>query len=203
MSRAIVKSLIGIVCCCLCLTGCGEEELTSIAITLNEDGSGTVRLAGLRVPAQPAVFEQHVQGVRFDDRGRVQFDASIGSFSNIESLNIGGITFSHTAKDGSELLVVTVPKEGAAWAKMLTPSERDRTAAAAAFAADGKMKRVGDKIKISITLPRDVVAANTGPRTRGVSSKIKQNQAILLLPTEVAEHVGSPLKWHVTWSDLD
>ena len=201
MSRAFVKPLMGLVVCCLCMTGCGEEDLTSIAITLNADGSGTVRLAGLRVPTQPAAFEQHVQGVEFDDRGRVQFDASMGAFSNIESLNIGGITFSHMAKDGSELLVVTVPREGAAWAKMLAPSERDRTAAAAAFAADGKMMRVGDTIKITITVPRDVLAANTAPYARGVSSKMKKNQAILLLPAEAAEHRGTPLKWHITWSD--
>lgn len=201
MPRTFVKPLMGLVVCCLWMTGCGEEDLTSIAITLNADGSGTVRLAGLRVPTQPAAFEQHAQGVEFDDRGRVQFDASMGGFSNIESLNIGGITFSHTAKDGSELLVVTVPRDGAAWAKMLAPSERDRTAAAAAFAADGKMKRVGDTIKISITVPRDVLAANTAPYQRGVSSKMRKNQAILLLPAETAEHRGTPLKWHITWYD--
>ena len=84
MSRAFVKPLMGLVVCCLCITGCGEEELTSIAIMLTPDGSGTVRLAGLRVPTQPAGFEQHTQGVEFDDRGRVQFDASMGAFANIE-----------------------------------------------------------------------------------------------------------------------
>ena len=200
MSRAFVKSLMLLAVCSLWMSGC-DEELTSIAITYNADGSGTVRLAGLRVPTQPAAFEQHVQGVEFDDRGRVQFDASKGTFSSIESLNIGGITFSHTAKDGSELLVVTVPRDGAAWARMLTPSEGDRSAAAAAFDADGTMKSVGEKIKISITVPSEVIAANTGPHTRGVTSTMKENQVILLFPAKAAEQSGKPLKWHITWAD--
>jgi hypothetical protein len=178
------------------LGACGEEDATSIRITLKPDLSGTVITSSIHTPAQPTPAEAAANGVTFSARGGVA--VAKGAFTDIRTIKLADLTFAHATTGSQQTLIVTIPRgPKALWPATLSiPAEADRKKAAAIV---DEKSRVGETLKLEVTLP--VKVANTGfnGKARGASTSSEDTKATFLVPVDVAYQPGDPLVWYINY----
>lgn len=182
------------------LAGCGEEDLTSIRVSINADGSGTIMASAVSVPDQRSGIEAGTVGATWSDR--VTITAVSGSFAVLSQLVVGGISFDQNVSgSGMVSLDVVVPLgPEARWTKMISPMTPDqRVQSARAFDRDGRLKSLGSTFKMVIELPSDVVSTGVAPRLSGVFPSSRDNTVELLIPVDTALAETGSLRWSVTW----
>jgi hypothetical protein len=186
-------------------TGCDEEQLGAINITLQKDLSGNIHLV---VPEAGPISRQvsnRTQGIQLQSTATIE--SRSGEFENVNALDIGGITFDATILDGGFAIVrVTIPTQSdAEWMRMFTlMNAEDRAHASEALPIKVDSKTLGTLVKISIELPGTVVSS--GVKGIGGTNSFKRSKASLMLDTiTIQNHAASisgspkPLVWHVTW----
>ncbi len=182
------------------LAGCDEEDLTSIRVSVNADGSGTIMASAVAVPQEPTGIERGTVGATWSDR--VTVTAAVGTFDSLTQLVVGGISFNHDVSASGMMTLSVVLPLGAEtqWAKMISPmSPAQRGESARAFDRAGKIKSLGATLKMVIELPNEVVSTGVTPRLSGVSPSNKHNTAVLLIPVDTALEATGSLRWHLTW----
>lgn len=182
------------------LAGCDDEDLTSIRVSINADGSGTIMASAVAVPEEPTGIERGTVGATWSDR--VTVTAATGTFETLSQLVVADISFSQVVSaSGIVTLAVVLPLGAEAqWTKMISPmSQAQREESARAFDRDGKIKSLGSKLKLVIELPNDVVGNGVTPRLSGVSPSNKDNVAELLIPVDTALEATGSLQWLLTW----
>ncbi len=182
------------------LAGCDEEDLTSIRVSINADGSGTIMASAVAVPQEPTGIERGTVGATWSDR--VTVTAAAGTFETLSRLVVADISFRHVeSASGMVTLSVVLPLGAEAqWTKMISPmSPAQRGESARAFDRDGKIKSLGSTFKMVIELPNDVVGNGVTPRLSGVSPSNKRNTAVRLIPLDTALEATGSLQWHLTW----
>jgi len=182
------------------LAGCDEEDLTSIRISFDADGSGTIMASAVAVLDQPTGIEAGTMGATWSDR--VTMTAAAGAFETLSELVVGGISFHHDMSASDMMsLSVTIPLGAeAGWTTMISPmTPAQRAESARAFDRDGRIKSLGSTFKMVIELPSDVVGNGVTPRLTGVSPSTRHNTATLLIPVDTALAATGSLTWHLTW----
>lgn len=182
----------------LALAGCGEEDATSVRITLNAQGGGTVLTSAIAQPTTPGPLEAASSGATFTHRGAV--NVAKGEFADVSGLKIADLTFA-LDRGSANTLVVTLPRGSAAqWPALLSiPDGEARKRATAALDSANAASRLGQTAKLEITLPTDVVASGFQGKARGAASSHAENVATLLVPMDVAFESGEPIRWFITW----
>lgn len=183
------------------LTACGEEDATSVRIQVNEDWTGTIIASSIVIPPQPSPAESAADGATWESRGAISM--AKGTFADISRLKIADMSFEYGGAGASGFIRVNLPRgPNAQWPKALTiPSGEQRAAVAKALDPKEQASRLGQVMKIELTVPGTVVSASVKGKGRGLSSAQEQTIATLLVPVDVAMDPadGQPLVWHVTW----
>ncbi len=186
---------------CLSLGGCDESDLTSIRVTLDADGSGTIRVSSVAMPAEPNAIERASTGAAWSNR--VNINVSTGQFTSISHLVVGEITFAADVTDqGMGHLEVVVPLgPDTRWMTTILPmSDQHRAGPAWPFDYTGKVKSLGSALKVVIELPSDIVASGVTTEIPGVSASSKKNTATLTVPVDADMPGGDSIRWHLTWT---
>jgi hypothetical protein len=213
----------------LALTGCGEEDATSIKINLtgkdasgNPDFSGEVIASSVVIAAEdpgsgttpgdgPGPVERASSGVTWQTRAALVM--SRGTFAKLDQLTLADLRFEPgTTSAGATFLKVIVPRgPQAKWAPLLTTTDEPRRKrAAAALAPDAAASPIGATASLVINLPPGfrVVSSGVTGRGRGLAAGMDVRTATLTVPVEVAlggglstgdAPVTEPLIWHITW----
>ncbi len=183
------------------LSACGEEDATSIRIQVNDDWTGTILASSVIIPAEAGPAESAVSGATWESRGAIAM--AKGTFTDISKLKIADMTFEYGGAGVSRVIRVSLPRgPNAQWPKALTiPSGEQRKAVTTALDPKDEASRLGQVMKIELTVPGTVVSASIRSKGRGLSSAQEQTIATLLVPVDVALDPadGQPLVWHVTW----
>ncbi|MGQ0627852.1 MAG: hypothetical protein ACT4PL_07100 [Phycisphaerales bacterium] len=197
--------------CSLLLSGCGEEEVSSIRITLKDDLSGTLSSRSVTIPsaANPPAVEGATQGVTWGARGEVVM--ATGTFADLSALKIADITFECDGKNPMAARVLVPRGPQAQWPKLLTVTDRElRERTAAALAPEVKRPTAGSVLTIAVKLPPGMRAVTSGVKGlgRGLNATMESTLVTLTVPVEVALGAGQsepnkivtePLSWHFTW----
>lgn len=182
------------------VAGCDESDLSSIHVSVNSDGSGTVRLNSVSVPDSSGALEGTSAGVEW--AGRVNLRSSIGSFTSLDGLRSAGIVFeTNTTERGIRSVDVIVPLAAdATWRQLFSPnSVAQRIEAAEAFDATGRAKSIGCALKIVVELPAEVIAGGITRTKARLKHKTSGKVATLSLPVDIESDVDAVV-WHLTWA---
>lgn len=190
----------GLAAATLLLAGCGEEDATSVKITLNPGGGGEVLASSLSIPAQPGPVESGSSGAAWSARAVV--NVAKGTFADINALKIADLSF-EVVGTSQEMLVVTLPRgTSARWPVTLSiPDVGTRAQATGALDPGAKQRasRFGTTVKLEVTLPGNVVATGVNGKTAAIQATFDERTATLLVPVDEAFKSGEPLRWHVSW----
>ena len=182
------------------LPGCGEEDATSVKITLRDGRAGEVLVSGLSIPGQAGPAEGGSAGATWSARAAVH--VAKGAFADINGLKVADIGFEVVGTD-SAMLVVTLPRgAGARWPAALSiPDASARASATSALdpTAKERASRFGTTVKLEITVPGRVVATGTNAKSAAVQASFDEQVATLLVPVDEAFKSGDPIRWHVSW----
>lgn len=213
LARVINRSLLPFaIAATLLVAGCGEEDATSLRITLNADQSGEVLASAIALPETPGPIEAASSGADWNARAAVH--VARGKFASIDALKVADLGFevidapskgsAGSASSAQRLLVVTLPRgPEARWLRLLTIPQgdvRQRATAALDPAAKTRASRYGTVAKIEITLPGAVISNGFQGKVRGATSAADDRVATLMVPVEAAFETGEPIRWHLTWS---
>jgi hypothetical protein len=182
------------------LSGCDENDAVSIQVKLKDDGSGTLTVSGMLLPAEPSKVEAASQGVQFDRR--VELSAASGRFTALTGATVADITFnSGEGEGGFRFVKVVVPQgAGAQWPDAFVPfDERARLDAAGALDPSGKSKDIGSNLKVVIELPAPAIGNGVTGKVRATKASIEGSTATLIVPIQNSRAGTEPLVWHLTW----
>jgi hypothetical protein len=189
-----------IVGACLPAAGCGEQDLTSIRLSLNDDGSGRITVVSVEAPDQGFAVEGASSGVSWSRR--VSVNASAGEFSDATALEVADIDFHWGVGDeGMGRLKVVVPLGSERrWVRTIAPiTENQRTELAETFDPTGAVKTVGASVRIVVELPGNVVSSGAVPARGGTAASHKKNTATLTVPVDFKAPHREAIVWHITW----
>ncbi len=185
---------------CLFGMGCDEDDVVFIRIEMNDDLSGTLTTCGVRIPDGSTDFGGGVGGVKWETRARLE--CATGSFSRLEDLRIGDLTFSGgVLDDGFSYMKATLPRgSSASWPRELLPETiAERRAALLALDPKGRAGRIGTSIKLEILLPGTMVSQGVQPVLPGVEVEKEKNKSIVVFPLKRVTEEGDPVVCHLTW----
>lgn len=189
------------------ISGCGEEDLTSIRITIEESGKGKIVSTVIRLEnVENAPIKKAASGANWKEQG-VAIVVHEATFDEISKVQIADIRPSVSGN----LFRLAIPLgPSARWPKILAASEKDAEIINAVSREQGLTipSKVGAKFKFTVCLPGEIIA-------KGFSSKIAeessggllsfgsesgQNEATLMIPLKtVRESTEKELVWEVTW----
>jgi hypothetical protein len=210
LARVLNRSLLPFaIAATLLVAGCGEEDATSLRITLNADQSGEVLTSAIALPETPGPIEAASSGADWNARAAVH--VARGKFASIDALKLADLGFEvidapskGSGSSAQRLLVVTLPRgPEARWLRLLTIPQgdvRQRATAALDPAAKSRASRYGTVAKIEITLPGPVISNGFQGKVRGATSAADDRVATLMVPVEAAFETGEPIRWHLSWS---
>jgi hypothetical protein len=190
----------GVSVACLLGSACGEEDLTSIRLSLREDGSGTITVVSVEAPAEGAAVEGAVSGVTW--KKRVSVNAAAGDFADPSRLKVADISFDWGVGDGGmgRLRVMVPLGADRRWVRTIAPIPEDqRSELAETFDPTGKIKTISASVRIVVELPRDVVSSGAAPAGRGITASHKKNTATLTVPVDLKAARDESAHWHITW----
>lgn len=179
---------------------CDEGDATSLQITVDANMAGSLSLCRLTIPDAAATSENEATGVAWQHRAALT--CTTGRFGNLDELTVADMTFSHEAEeDGHTYLRIELPRgPSARWPALLTVTAAGaRRTALSAFDPTGRMKEVGENLRLVVLLPQDVGTHGALPTMGGVTASADKREASLLVPLTVALTDGPPLVWTVTW----
>jgi hypothetical protein len=179
---------------------CDETDAVAVRIRVEPDLSGVVATSGVRVPDPAAPMEHVSSGVTWT--GRLNLVCALGEFESLSELAIEDVTF-EAGSAGATLsyVEVTLPRgPQARWPRALVPlSEDERRDAARTLDPAGRLRAVGDTVKLELELPERVIGHGLSSRTLGAKEKADGTKATLVVPLASALEPGEPLIWNVTW----
>lgn len=185
--------------------GCDETDATSIRITLNADGSGTVRTSQLLAPESGKATSQSPEGLRsvgIDWNAGAAVRVSTGTFGSIDQLALGGMRCELLASDGGDrtLRVGLLRGSTARWASGVgIADEQSRRRLAGAIDPEGDSPNLGERVKIVVDLPADAVSSGVSTTMRGMESFIEDDRAVLIVPVSLAVEDGPEIVWFINW----
>lgn len=182
------------------LAACDETDAVAVRVRLSQDLSGTLTTTALVEPADGGSLPGAAKGATWTARASLLSNA--GSFERVSELALGDLEFAGgTDPSGMGWLQVTLPRGAeSTWAKLLVPLDVDaRAHAARALDPSGKSDKVGDTIRIEVTLPSNVVGNGLTNKSRGMKIDAEAATASLIVPLDAMLATGEPLVWHVTW----
>ncbi len=195
-SRALLGAIIAVAG--FSLAGCNEEPL-SIRITLDADGSGTIKVISVAAPDQAGAAERGSRGARWSDR--VSVSAESGAFADLAQLAVADITFQRALDRDMGLLDVIIPLgTHVQWVADLAPlAEADRTRLAGVFDPAGRARSIGASLRIEIELPGRIVSSGAMPGGQGIMASHEGTIATLNVPVGATVQYHDTVRWHVAW----
>jgi hypothetical protein len=184
----------------LFLSGCEEDDATSLRVRLAADLSGTIHTSALVRPAGPGAAEQATVGASFDTR--VDLNGASGRFPALAGLRVADIQFgAGTPEGGLRWLRVELPGGAdARWPEVFMPlSEEERSAAANALDPEGNARDLGKSFKLEIDLPTEVISNGATGKVRGTKHSSDGTKATLVVPIAAMREAKDPLVWQITW----
>ena len=189
------------------ISGCGEEDLTSVKLSIEASGKGKIVSTVIRVEdVKDDPIKKATSGASWKEQ-RVSVVVQEATFNDISKVQIADIRLSVSGN----LFRLTLPLgKSAQWTGILAVSEKDaevmnKLAKEQGLAIPGK---VGVKFKFTVCLPGKVIAKGCTPKIAEESSgglltfgsEGAQNEATLVIPLEkVRESTEKELVWEVTW----
>ena len=200
-TRRLVLALAAVA---MLLSACGEDNFGSLRIAVNDDFSGKLLVVRLSDREQLAVSRGDVTAV--DWEGAAEVSTAAGSFSNLDELQFGEITF-ETGRNPKGLRYVRVhlPRgPDVRWPAMLTTTTLEQRAQMQLGAGDtplskGSVELLGTTVKLEINLPRPPVGHGVTNPGRGIKESAKRSTVSLVMNVERLLAADEPLTWHVTW----
>jgi hypothetical protein len=200
MNRVRFQWFAGGLVLALGIAGCDENDLVSLRIRVNEDGSGTLVTSALANPAGPGAVEQGGRGVAWRDR--LSLECASGAFDSIGKLAVEDLVFSSSGGgESSHSIEIALPcGPEAKWLRTFVPlSVDERKRLAPLFDPTGNVKSIGAKIKIVIDLPVAPTAHGVLPIVNGVKESVDGQEATLLVPVDTALASTRSMTWQLTW----
>lgn len=182
------------------LAACDETDAVAIRVRLDPDLSGTLTTTALVEPADGGAVPGATKGAQWTAKASLLSNAA--SFDRISDVSLGDLTFAGGADpSGLCFLQVTLPRGDAnSWAKLLVPLDVDaRAHAARALDPSGRSDKVGDTIRLEVTLPSNAIGNGLTGKTRGMKVSADGAVATLVVPLDGMLAAGDPLVWHLTW----
>ena len=189
------------------ISGCGEEDLTSIKISIEASGKGKIVSTVIRVEdVKDDPIKKATSGANWKEQ-RVSVVVQEATFNDISKVQIADIRLSVSGN----LFRLTIPLgKSARWTGILAASEKDaevinKLGKKQGLAIPGK---VGAKFKFTVYLPSKVIAKGCSPKIAEESSggllsfgsEGAQKEATLVIPLKkVRESTEKELVWEVTW----
>ena len=195
-----VIHVLGVSVACLAASACGEEDLTTVRLSLREDGSGTITVVSVEAPAEGAAVEGAASGVAW--KRRVSVHAAAGEFADASLLTVSDIAFDWGVGDGGMAWLQVVVPLGAdrRWVGIFAPIPEDqRSELAETFDPTGTVKTISASMRIVVELPRDVVSSGAVRVGRGIAASHKKNIATLAVPVDLTALHDESIVWHITW----
>mgnify|MGYP005667668135 CR=1 FL=1 len=191
----------------LSISGCGEEDLTSVKLSIEASGKGKIVSTVIRVEdAKDDPIKKATSGAKWKEQ-RISVVVQEATFDDISKVQIAGIRLSVSGN----LFRLTIPLgKSARWTEILAASENDadvinKLSEEQGIAIPGK---VGAKFKFVVSLPGKVIAKGFSPKIAEESSggllsfgsEGAQNEATLVIPLKKArESTEKELVWEITW----
>jgi hypothetical protein len=191
----------------LSISGCGEEDLTSVKLAIEASGKGKIVSTVIRVEdVKDDPIKKATSGADWKKR-RVSVVVQEATFDDISKVQIADIRLSVSGN----LFRLTIPLgKSARWTGILAASDKDakvinKLGKEQGLAIPGK---VGAKFKFTVCLPGKVIAKGFSPKIAEESSggllsfgsEGTQNEATLVIPLKkVRESTEKELVWEVTW----
>lgn len=182
------------------LAACSESDAVAIRLTLAADGSGTVAIAGLRIPTDKLPYEDAAKGVAWSDRANLH--CGKGTFKSLTGLDLAGIRFAlTTTPEGTCVVHATVPcGGGAGWCSAFAPPPAEQRKASITLDPTGKVTSAGKTLKLEIEVPGEVAGIGIAPNLRGASTdKFKQRATAMLPIKEILESSDKELSFDLTF----
>jgi len=203
MKKSIVLYVVFLAAITLLSAGCSEEDLNSMRITVDKDGSGTIVFLSTRVLDNAgALVDNTVRGMDWGDKGII-LTARKATFKKAEHLDFAGIKVELKKKS----FRMTVPLgPDAVWPNILAPEQKgaDGVRKSAREAGFKVSKNPTRSFKFVVKVPGKVLATGSHPKLSGGGNLLGGGQAEdtadLVLP--VGKVLGSKEKtllWEVTW----
>jgi len=189
------------------IAGCGEEDVTSIKLSIGPGGKGKMVVTRIRFDKTVAdsALQKNTSGVAWKGR-EVGVVVQEATFSDISKVDIVGIRL---AVSGETFRLVVPLGRHAKWTKVLAPSKDDIEVIDSLNEEQelGLPKRVGRKFKFTVRLPGKIISedatSNIASGSGGLfsfGSKEETSEATLVLPVEkVRSSLKKELIWKVTW----
>lgn len=180
------------------LAACTGSEIVGLHLAVQADGTATLTARALVETGTPGPAEVVVKGATWGKRAALVY--SQGTVTKLEDLRFGDESLRIKPRMDANKVTVTIERGATAgWVAALVPEKAKRRELATVYDPLGKVKEIGDALRIELVLPGTVNGSSVLPTARGVEAGREQNRAYLTIPVETAREKGDTLSWDITW----